>query len=80
MIDDIINYVDEEDQEGKIVSADQEKAYYREEWCWVNQVLKGCNFGSKFCGWIQMLFKNAKTCIKTNGFISKLFRLSRSAR
>jgi hypothetical protein len=27
-----------------------------------------------------MLFKNAKTCIKTNGFISKLFSLSPSAR
>ena len=27
-----------------------------------------------------MLFKNAKTCIKTNGFISKFFSLSRSAR
>ena len=27
-----------------------------------------------------MLFKNAKTCIKINGFISKLFSLSRSAR
>jgi hypothetical protein len=27
-----------------------------------------------------MLFKNAKTCIKTNGFISKFVSLSRSAR
>jgi hypothetical protein len=27
-----------------------------------------------------MLFKNAKTCIKTNGFMSKLFSLSQSAR
>ena len=27
-----------------------------------------------------MLFKNAKTCNKTNGFISKLFSLSPSAR
>jgi len=70
IIDDIINYVDEEDQEGIIVFVDQEKAYDRVEWGWVNHVLKGFNFGSKFCGWIQMLFKNAKTCIKPNGFIS----------
>jgi Zn-dependent protease with chaperone function len=27
-----------------------------------------------------MLFKKGKTCIKTNGFISKLFAISRSAR
>ena len=52
----------------------------RVEWGWVNHVLKAFNFGSKFCKWIQMLFKNAKTCIKTNGFISKFVSLSRSAR
>ena len=50
------------------------------EWGWVNHVLKGFNIGSKFCRWIQMLFKNAKTCIKTHGFISKFFSLTRSAR
>ena len=80
MIDDITNYVDEEDQEEIIVFVDQEKAYDRVEWGWVNHVLKGFNFGSKCCGLIQMLFKNAKTCIKTNGFISRFFSLSWSAR
>jgi len=72
--------MDEEDQEGIIVFVDQEKAYDRVEWGWVNHVLKGFNFGFKFCGGIQMTFKNAKTCIKTNGFISKFFSLSRPAR
>jgi hypothetical protein len=79
MIDDIINYVDEEDQEEIIVFVDQEKTYDKVEWGWVNHDLEGFNFGSKFCGRIQMLFKNAQTCIKTNGFISKLFSLSPSA-
>ena len=80
MIDDITNYVDEEDQEEIIVFVDQEKAYDRVEWGWVNHVLKGFNIGSKFCGWTQMLFKNAKTCIKTHRFISTFFSLTRSAR
>jgi hypothetical protein len=48
---------------------DQEKAYDRVEWGGVNHVLKGFNIGSQFCGWTQMLFKNAKTCIKTHGCI-----------
>ena len=47
-IDDILNYVDEEDQEKIIVFVDQEKAYDRVEWDWVNYVLKGFNFGFKF--------------------------------
>jgi hypothetical protein len=32
MIDDILNYVDEEDQEEIIVFVDQEKTYDRVEW------------------------------------------------
>jgi hypothetical protein len=50
MIDDIINYVYEEDQEGIIVFADLEKTYDRVEWGCVNHVVKGFNFGFKFCG------------------------------
>ena len=80
MIDDIINYVDEEDQDGIIVFVDKEKAYDRVEWSWVNHVLKGFNFRSKFCGWIQMLFKYAKICIKANSFTSTLFSLAWSTR
>ena len=36
----------------------------RVEWGWVNHVSKGFNFVSKLCGWIQMLFKNVKACLK----------------
>ena len=50
MIDDIINYVDEEVQEGIIVFVDLEKADDRVEWGCVNHVVKGFNFGFKFCG------------------------------
>ena len=64
MIRDIIQYVDEEDEEGIIVFLDQQKAFDRVEWGWVDFVLKAFNFR----GWIQMLVKSATTSIKTNGF------------
>ena len=38
------------------------------------------NCGLIFREWVYMLFKRGKTCIKTNGFISKNFAISRSAR
>jgi hypothetical protein len=38
------------------------------------------NFGLIFRKWVYMLFKTGKTCIKTNGFITKMFAISRSAR
>ena len=50
MIDDIINNVDEENQEEIIVFVDLEKADDRVEWGCVNHVVKGFNFGFKFCG------------------------------
>ena len=80
MIQDIIQYADEENEEGIIVFLDQQKAFDRVEWGWVDFVLKTFNFGGKFRGWIQMLVKNATTSIKTNGFVSKFFSISRSCR
>jgi hypothetical protein len=77
MIDDII---DNEDEEGVIIFVDQQKTFYRMEWGWLNYVTECFNFGMKFREWVYMLFKRGKTCIKTNGFISKIFAISRSAR
>ena len=31
-------------------------------------------------GWIQMIYKNAKTCLLTNGYRSSYFHISRSMR
>ena len=50
------------------------------EWDWMQACLRQFNFGPKFCSWINMLLKDSKTCIKTNGFISKYMSISRSAR
>ena len=44
------------------------------------QCLKQFNFGNKFISWIDMVFKNAKTSILTNGFRSSYFKISRSMR
>jgi hypothetical protein len=66
MIQDIIQYVDKENEEGII---DQQKAFDRVEWGLVDFVLKTFNFGEKHRGWIQMLVKNVTTSIKTNGLM-----------
>ena len=80
MVDDIIEFVDNEDEEGVIIFVDQQKAFDRKEWEWLNYVMECFNFVLKFREWVYMLFKKGKTCIKTNGFISKIFAISRSAR
>ena len=80
MIQDIIDYIDITEGEGMIIFLDQEKAFDRVEWGWVDYVLQNFNFGDKFRLWIKMLLNNSVTCIKTNGFVSKYFPISRSAR
>ena len=73
MIQEIIQYADKENEEGIIVFLDQQKAFNRVEWGWVDFLFKAFNFGGKHRGWIQMLVKNVTTSIKTNGFVSKYF-------
>ena len=63
-----------------MIFLDQQKAFDWVEWGWVDHVLSKFNFGEQFREWVQMLFKYAHTCIKTNGFVSKYFYISRSCR
>jgi hypothetical protein len=64
MIDDIIEFVDNEDEEGIIIVVDQQKAFDRMEWGCLNYVMECFNFGLTFREWVYMLFKRGKPCIK----------------
>ena len=80
MIQDIIYYSDNQNINSSIIFLDYQKAFDRVEWSWTDKCLEAFNFGTKFRNWIQMIFKNAKTCILTNDFQSKYFKISRSMR
>ena len=45
LLQDIIQYNDNENKEGAIIFLDQEKAFDRVEWGWLYKCLKGFNFG-----------------------------------
>ena len=77
---DIISFADEENIEGAIIFLDQKKAYDRVEWGYLKMCLETFGFGPKFCNWILMLYKHGESCIQTNGFLSKFFKISRSMR
>jgi hypothetical protein len=48
LIQDVIEYTDREDDDGIIIFLDQQKAFDRVEWGWVDHVLSKFNFGEKF--------------------------------
>ena len=80
LIQDIIDYANMRNDNGSIIFLDQEKAFDRVEWEWLDACLIKYNFGNEFRSWVNMLLKDAKTCIKTNGHISNYFKITRSAR
>ena len=56
---------------------DYEKAFDRVEWLWTLKCQHKFNFGTKVVSWINMIFKEAKTSILTNGSRSTYFKISR---
>jgi len=80
LTEDIISMSDEFDSPGAIIFLDQQKAYDRVEWGYLEMCLNKFGFGPKFCSWILMLYKCGQSSILTNGFLSRFFRLSRSLR
>jgi exodeoxyribonuclease III len=77
---DIIQNADIVESSGAVIFLDQQKAYDRVEWGYLDQCLKKFGFGTNFRKWMQMLYKNGKSCINTNGFLSRFFPISRSMR
>jgi exodeoxyribonuclease III len=77
---DIIHFADEQNTKGAIVFLDQQKAYDRVEWGYMELCLEKFGFGPKCVNNIMMLYRQAKSCINTNGFMTKYFPISRSMR
>ena len=80
LLQDIIDYSEQNNINSSIIFLDYQKAFDRVEWGWALKCLERFNFGQKFIGCIQMIYKNAKTCLLTNGYRSSYFRISRSMR
>ncbi|CAJ1079165.1 pol-like protein [Xyrichtys novacula] len=65
---------------GFLLSIDLEKAFDRVDHTFLFNILQAFGFGSKFINWIKLLYNNAKSCIKVNGFLTEFFTINRSVR
>jgi hypothetical protein len=79
-MEDVIDYCEMKNVSGAILCIDQSKAFDRVEWSWLDKVMDRFGLGNEFRSWIKLLYKNAKSCILTNGFMSKMFAITRSVR
>lgn len=62
------------------LSLDAEKAFDRIEWPYLFEVLKRYEFGTNCMKWLKALYNEPLASIKSNGILSKSFKLSRSTR
>ena len=67
-------------EKGAILYIDQSKAFDRVEMKWLYMVLEKYGFGEKFISWIKTLYKEARCCVSTNGYLSRSFRITRGVR
>ena len=80
LIDDLLFEIENENENPVILMLDQEKAFDRVEWSWLFDTLKKYNFGDTFISWLEIIYKDAKSCIMTNGVQSEYFDISRGIR
>ncbi|MCI4381688.1 hypothetical protein PGIGA_G00254930, partial [Pangasianodon gigas] len=62
------------------ISLDAEKAFDKVEWQFLFETLSHFGFGQNFISWVQILYKEPKAAVITNGVVSPFFNLSRGTR
>ena len=67
LINDILEYTDENDIEVILLSADFEKAFDSIEHSFIISTLKAFGFGPDFIQWVKTFFKNVESCVMNNG-------------
>ncbi|CAG2235175.1 unnamed protein product [Mytilus edulis] len=77
---DIITLVENDDMEGYIVKADQEKAFDRLSHEYMLSVLKKFGFGESFIKWITIFYNEINSSVKCNGFLTKYFAIKNGIR
>jgi len=63
----MVNYSDKQEQNGCIISLDQEKAYNKIDHEYLWEILKEFRFPTQFINLIKMIYSRAKTSVMING-------------
>jgi hypothetical protein len=65
---------------GILLLIDFEKAFDSLDWNFINRTLKYFNFGENIRKWVNIFYKNIKSCVINNGHCSERFSLGRGVR
>ncbi len=80
LIRDLIEYVDRADMPLALLSLDQEKAFDRVDWGFLQRILVKFGFGDSFRSWISLFYTNVESAVVIYGWTSSFFKPSRGVR
>lgn len=80
VIQDVIDLLEEENTEGALLFLDFKKAFDTISHSFLLKTLKQFNFGNSFLTWVQILYKDAESCITNNGWLSQPIKIQRGIR
>ena len=80
LIRDSFEYIYQKQYSLAMISLDQEKAFDRLDWSFLDKVMEKMKFGKSFRNWVKLLYRDANCRILNNGYATRQIRLSRGAR
>ena len=80
LLRDVVTYATDLDIPVAILSLDQEKAFDRVDWSFLNRTLESMGFGGSFRAWVRVFYTNISSAVLVNGYLSEFFGLSRGVR
>ena len=79
-VNDIVDYTKRDSWSGFMIAIDFEKAFNALDFQFLIRTLHKFNFGPSFIQWMRVLYKNASSCVMSNGFTTGPFLLGRGVR
>ena len=80
LIKDSFEYIYQKQYPIAMISLDQEKAFDRLDWSFLDKVMEKVNFGNSFRNWVKLLYRGANCRILNNGYATRQIQLLRGAR
>ena len=77
---DIMEFTDNENIPGILISIDFRKAFDTLEWHYLFSCLKAFNFSPDLINWVRTFYQNIQSCVINNGLASDYFTLERGVR
>ena len=80
VLQDVVDYCDAHDLPAGLVSLDQEKAFDRVDWSFLDRVLTALNIGPRFRSYVTTLYAGVSSRVLVNGWLSRRIYPKRGVR